>query len=437
MKKNEAPGAECKTSKRVLASMIVMGAGQLISGEVIKGLLFLGVLAAYIVYMILIGTHDIIGIFTLGTVEGDAWLGIEGDNSVMMLLRGIFAVFISIGVFLIYRVNVRDIRETDRKIRSGQQLPGFLTSLRQFTDRKFYVIALILPVAGVLVFNVLPIVFMILIAFTNYGGQIVPPKLVDWVGLQNFRRILALGDLMDTFLKILSWNVVWAFLSTAVNYFGGLGLALLLNKKCIRGKAIWRAFPILAYAVPGFISLLAFKFLFSYGGPINYYIVQGGGTAVGFLDIDAGLKAKVIGLVVNAWISIPSSMLLATGILSNMNNDLYEAASIDGASKWVQFIKITLPFVVFSTTPVLITSFVGNFNNFGIFYFLRGGLYVDGYFLASDTDLLINWLYNLSIDNNYYSIGAAISLIIFLITSVLSLSVYVRSNAYRKEDTFR
>ena len=126
-------------------------------------------------------------------------------------------------------------------------------------------------------------------------------------------------------------------------------------------------------------------------------------------------------------------MLLATGILSNMN----AAASIDGATRWKQFTKITLPFVIFSTTPVLITSFVGNFNNFGIFYFLRGGLYCDGYFLASDTDLLINWLYNMSIDNNYYAIGAAISLVIFVITSAISLTAYVRSSAFKKEDTFR
>lgn len=132
--------------------------------------------------------------------------------------------------------------------------------------------------------------------------------------------------------------------------------------------------------------------MFSYGGPINYYITSAGGNAVGFLDIDAGIKAKLIGLFVNAWISIPTSMLLATGILSNMNTDLYEAASIDGAAKWKQFVKITLPFVIFSTTPVLITSFIGNFNNFGVFYFLRGGLYMDGYFLASDTDLLISHL---------------------------------------------
>ena len=120
-----------------------------------------------------------------------------------------------------------------------------------------------------------------------------------------------------------------------------------------------------------------------------------------------------------------------------MNNDLYEAASIDGAGRWTQFIKLTLPFVVFSTTPTLITSFVGNFNNFGVFYFLRGGLYLDGYFLASDTDLLINWLYNLSIDNNYYGIGAAVSLLIFIITSLISLSAYINSSAFKNEDTFR
>ena len=117
--------------------------------------------------------------------------------------------------------------------------------------------------------------------------------------------------------------------------------------------------------------------------------------------------------------------------------ELCEAARIDGAGHMQQFRKLTLPFVLFSTMPVLIGQFIGNFNNFGIFYFLRGGLYMDGYFLASDTDLLINWLYNLSIDNNYYCIGAAISLIIFFITSAISLVVYIKSPSYREEDTFQ
>ena len=424
-------------SVQVKVSMIVMGTGQLMYHQWIKGFLYLAVLIAAILYFILTGVSDVIGFFTLGTVEADPWLGTPGDDSVIMLLRGLFSFLVMIAVVLVYRSNVKDIVECDKKVHMGKELPAFGKAVGIFLDRKFYIVALALPVAGVLVFQVIPIVFMILIAFTNYGGDIVPPKLVDWIGIGNFTKILALSDIKNTFFKILGWNLIWAVASTFLNYFGGLGLALLLNKECVKGKKFWRAFPILAYAVPGFITLLAFKFMFSYGGPINYYITSAGGNAVGFLDIDAGIKAKLIGLFVNAWISIPTSMLLATGILSNMNTDLYEAASIDGATKWKQFVKITLPFVIFSTTPVLITSFIGNFNNFGVFYFLRGGLYMDGYFLASDTDLLINWLYNLSIDNNYYGIGAAVSLIIFIITSVISLTVYVRSSAYRKEDTFR
>lgn len=426
-----------KISFQVIASMIVMGTGQILYKQFIKGLLYLSVFAGVVFYMIKIGAKDIVGFFTLGTVKADPWLGTEGDDSVIMLLRGILAFLIMIVFVIIHISNVHDIKDCDRRVKEGKELPGFIKSVGTFFDKKFYIVALALPVAGVLVFNVLPIIFMILISFTNYGGDIVPPELVDWIGFGNFKKIFSLSEIKDTFVKILGWNLVWAVLATFINYFGGLGLALLLNKKCVKGKTFWRAFPILAYAVPGFITLLAFKFMFSYGGPINYYITLGGGNAVGFLDIDAGMKAKIIGLFVNAWTSIPTSMLLATGILSNMNTELYEAASIDGASKWKQFIKITLPFVIFSTTPVLITSFVNNFNNFGVFYFLRGGLYMEDYFLASDTDLLINWLYNLSIDNTYYGIGAAVSLIIFIITSVFSLMVYVRSAAFKKEDTFR
>jgi len=426
-----------KASLPVKLSVWIMGSGQFMQKQWIKGALYLGCLALYLVYMAMSGINDIIGFFTLGTQKADPWLGTQGDDSIMMLLRGILAWMITALLLGIHVTNIADVCHSDAKLRKGQKLPRFREALRIFADKKFYVLALAIPIAGVLIFQVLPILFMILIAFTNYGGDIVPPELVDWIGLDNFKKILALSDIKYTFCKILSWNFIWAILATAINYFGGLGLALLLNKKCVRGKAFWRAFPILAYAVPGFITLLGFKFMFSYGGPINYYITSNGGNAVGFLDIDAGIKAKLIGIGVNAWISIPTSMLLATGILSNMNTDLYDAASIDGASKWKQFTKITLPFVVFSTTPVLISSFVGNFNNFGTFYFLRGGLYNDGYFLASDTDLLINWLYNLSIANNYYGIGAAVSLIIFVITSLLSLTVYVRSDAYRKEDTFR
>lgn len=426
-----------QANAKVTASMLVMGLGQLLYRQWAKGFMYLFIQAAFICYFVLTGATDLFGLFTLGQVESNAWYGIEGDNSVVMMLMGLLAVFLLVLYAAIYVANVKDAYRIQCAEDTLKKPISFGKEVGALLDKSFYKTALTLPVIGVCVFSILPIVFMILIAFTNYGEPYIPPALVDWVGLENFKKILSLGQFAPTFFKIFGWNMLWAVLSTAVNYFAGLGLALLLNKKCVKGKAIWRAFPILAYAIPGFITLLGFKFMFSYGGPINYYIQQSGGEAIGFLGLDAKWTARFIGLGVNAWISIPSTMLLATGILSNINTDLYEAARVDGASPLKQFIKITLPYVLFATTPVLISQFIGNFNNFGIFYFLRGGLDMDGYFLASDTDLLINWLYRMSIDNNYYSIGAAISLIIFIITSAISLTVYVLSPSYKQEETFR
>ena len=423
--------------KKVTASFFVMGLGQIMYKQYIKGFIYLAIQIMFIVYFVLTGASDLFGFFTLGSKESNEWYGIQGDNSIIMLIMGILAILLLIFYLVLYISNIKDCYRTQCAYDTLRKVEGFKKDINNLLDKSFYKTALALPVVGVTVFSILPIIFMILIAFTNYGGDTIPPALVDWVGFSNFKKILSLGQFAPTFFKIFGWNMIWAILSTFINYFAGLGLALLFNKKCVKGKVIWRSFPILAYAIPGFITLLGFKFMFSYGGPINYYISLMGGDKIGFLGLNAKWSSRIIGLCINAWISVPSTMLLATGILSNINNDLFEAARVDGASSFRQFRKITLPYVIFATTPVLISQFIGNFNNFGIFYFLRGGLYSDGYFLASDTDLLINWLYNMSIDNNYYSVGAAISLVIFIITSIISLTVYVLSPAYKQEETFR
>ncbi len=426
-----------EVDKNVIASTCLMGLGQLMYGQIGKGLIYLAIFTCGILYFLYRGTSDFMGFFTLGTKEADAWLGIEGDNSIVMLLMGILS-FAAIILFInCYIANIKDTYHTQKLKKQGEKPPTFREDIKEFMDKKFYKTALFFPILGVLVFSVLPIVFMIAIAFTNYGGNIVPPKLVDWVGFDNLVQITTLSKFAGTFGKILGWNLLWAISSTLLNYFAGLGLALLLNKKCVKGRILWRAFPVLAYAIPGFITLLGFRFMFSYGGPINQVITDLGHKAIGFLDIDAKWMARLIGLLVNTWISTPSIMLLTTGVLANLDMNQVEAAKIDGAKRWKQFTKITFPFVLFATTPVLIGQFIGNFNNFGIFFFLRGGLNMDGYFLASDTDLLINWLYNLSISNNYYNLGATISLVIFFITSMISLFVYVKSPSYKEEDTFR
>ena len=423
--------------RKCLLSAFIWGVGCFCYRQWIKGAVYLLLEAAFILFFVFFGGDALVGFFTLGTKEANPWFGIEGDNSIKMLIWGILVIIMLILAGITAWSSVKSTYYTQCRVQKGEKPETFRQTLAGLLDKNFYKTALFLPLISVCVFSVLPIVFMILIAFTNYGGDIVPPKLVDWVGLANFVKLFNLSEFSSTLFKILEWNIMWAIMSTALTYFGGLGLALLYNKKCVKAKGFFRIFPVLAYALPGFITMLGFKFMFSYGGPINYYITKAGGSAVGFLDIDAGWKARLVGLFVSGWMSIPSFMLYCSGILSNMNQDIHEAAIIDGASAFERFIYLTLPFVIFATTPILISSFIGNFNNFGVFFFLRGGLYVDGYFLASDTDLLINWLYNLSISNNYYAMGAAISLVIFLFTSTVSLIVYILSPSYRKEETYQ
>lgn len=170
--------------------MCVMGLGQLLYKQWAKGIMFLLLQILFIVYFVLTGATDLFGLFTLGQVEGNAWYGIEGDNSVVMLIMGVFAVLMIMLYLGIYVVNVKDAYAVQCAKDTLKRPESFKSELASLVDKNFYKTALTLPVLGVCVFSILPIIFMILIAFTNYGGDIVPPALVDWVGLDNFVKIL-------------------------------------------------------------------------------------------------------------------------------------------------------------------------------------------------------------------------------------------------------
>ncbi len=306
-----------KLSSPAIASAILMGLGQLMNGQFVKGILYLIAEIGAIYWFISSGVMALENLVTLGTQKADPWLGTTGDNSVVMLIMGIFTLIAILFFLMLYSNCIKDAWANNIRRENGGKVLGFRQELAELFDSRFYKTVLFLPIIGVCVFNIIPIIFMIFIAFTNYGDNIVPPELVDWAGFDNFTRLVSLSQFSSSFFRILGWNLIWAVLSTALNYFAGLGLALLLNKRCVRAKAFWRAFPVLAYAIPGFITLLAFKFMFSYGGPINQLITGMGGSAIGFLDIDAKWTARLIGLLINAWISTPTIMLLASGILAN------------------------------------------------------------------------------------------------------------------------
>lgn len=147
--------------------------------------------------------------------------------------------------------------------------------------------------------------------------------------------------------------------------------------------------------------------------------------------------ARVTVIVVNIWVGVPYTLLQLTGVLQNIPADLYEAARVDGANSIQIFFKITLPYMLYVTTPYLIATFTGNVNNFNIIYLLSGGdLITDLSSTAGSTDLLVTWLYKLTVDKQYYNIGAVIGILTFIILAVGALFTYRRSKSYKEEGGF-
>jgi arabinogalactan oligomer/maltooligosaccharide transport system permease protein len=148
------------------------------------------------------------------------------------------------------------------------------------------------------------------------------------------------------------------------------------------------------------------------------------------------LWARVTIIVINLWIGIPYTMLQVTGILQNIPSDLYEAARVDGAGPATIFFKITLPYMLFVTTPYLITQFTGNINNFNVIYLLSSGGPTKVGDTAGQTDLLVTWLYKLTVDQQYYNLGSVIGIFTFIILAVIALVTYRNSGSYKNEEEF-
>jgi arabinogalactan oligomer/maltooligosaccharide transport system permease protein len=331
----------------------------------------------------------------------------------------------------------------------GRRPDGIKKDIALLGDSKFHVTLLSLPMVGLFFFTIIPLATMILIAFTSYdANHEVPEHLFSWVGLQNFSDMLAGGSsLGGTFRRVLTWTLTWAFFATFSNYFVGMLLAMLINKRGIRLRRLYRTLLVSTIAVPQFVSLLIMSKMLDTGGGIpgsgGGIITQAIESLFGYhlqfgLDI---LTTRICIILVNLWIGVPFSMLLCSGILMNIPEDLYESARIDGTGPWRRFRKITLPYMLFVTGPYLITQFIGNLNNFNVIFLLSGGgpgdlsLYTDG---AKGTDLLITWLYKLSLgaDRNY-KLASVIGILVFILSAALSLIVYNRSSAVKGEEHFQ
>jgi len=249
---------------------------------------------------------------------------------------------------------------------------------------------------------------------------------VGWrvfVGFENFTTAFSDSRYAAPFFKILAWTFAFAFLSVVTTFLLGLFLAMAFNDPRLKGRRIYRTLMVLPYAIPGFVGALLWSGLLNRRfGFVNSVLL--GGADVGWLT-DPWL-AKLSILLVNLWLGFPYMFLICTGALQSLPGDVLEAAKIDGASRFRSWRSVTMPLLLVSTAPLLISSFAFNFNNFTLIYMLTGGgpRFADASVPLGHTDILISMVYNVSgVDGSAprnYGLASALSIVIFLIVGTIS-----------------
>ena len=438
-------------------SYVIMGFGNLCRGQILRGLLFLLFEIVFIGYMVLTGWHWMSMLPSLGlrgpekTLDPilDVYVTTYHDNSFKILLYGVLTMFFIVAFLYTWRLNIKQNKLAMQILKSGKKLKSGKEDLRSLVDDQFHKTLLALPLTGIIIFTVLPIVFMILVAFTNYDGTHdgYANNLFTWVGLDNFNTMFGWSSGNKTysaaFGEILTWTLIWAFFATFTNYFLGMLVAMLINKKGIKVKKLWRTILVMTIAVPQFISLLYVSKMFAKNGIVNGFLMSMGWIQQALPFWEDPTWARITVIIINIWIGIPYLMLITTGILMNIPADLYESSRIDGANAWQQYTRITLPYMLFVTGPYLLTSFTGNMNNFNVIYLLTGGAPTNAAASSAagtvgHTDLLITWLFKITTgaESQYY-LASVVGILVFVVVALISLIVYNVLPSIKNEEDFQ
>ncbi|SDW63621.1 carbohydrate ABC transporter membrane protein 1, CUT1 family [Marinococcus luteus] len=406
---------------------IIPGAGQWYNRRWIKGTILFLMAAAFIISFFQFISVGLWGLRTLGTIPGL-------DDSRALIIQGILSLFLIVVGAGFYIFNLVDARQDAVKISEGWILPSVKDAFKNWWDAIFPY-ALITPGFLLLIFVVVfPLLFMILLAFTNYDRYNAPPgNLLEWVGFENFLNIINVPIWRETFISVLSWTLVWTFVATTLQIILALVLAVFVNDERIKGKKLIRTVFILPWAVPAFVTILIFAALFNDNfGAVNQGIMEPlFGQSVPWLTDPLWSRTALI--MIQVWLGFPFVFALFTGVLQSVSKEWYEAADVDGGSKLQKFQFITLPHVLFATAPLLIMQYSFNFNNFNIIYlFNEGGPAVRGQ-NAGGTDILISWVYELTFQNNMFNMAAAISLIMGLMIAAFAILQFRRTKSFQEE----
>ena len=439
-----------------LSSALIWGSGQVLNKQYVKGAVFFLVQCILVVVELTTGTLAVItgqvdthfrnmGFFTRGiwglvslgeqprVRVGNAWVAVF-DHSIMLMMAGLIALLLLIIFGLVWFWNVRDAYKSRIAYEQGERTSS-KEYAKQLWSNSFEYIMITPGTILVMFITILPIVFSALIAFTNYNTNNIPPvNLVQWVGFGTFRDMVRIPIWGTSFLRILGWTVVWAFLATGSSYIFGLIVSTMINAKGIRLKRMWRSIYILPWAIPGLVSLLVFRTMFSREGVFNQILLDAGIIDSFIPWMSQTAWARLMLVIVNVWLGFPYWMALITGIKTSIMPELYEAVEVDGGTGWHKFRFISLPMVLTATAPLTVMSLTHNFNNFGVVFFLTGGGPANPNLqMAGSTDILITWLFSLTLDYRMFNFAAAISIMIFVMLATVSGFTLMRTRAFKEE----
>jgi len=450
----------------VKLSLICMGAGYFRRKQIIKGIIMTVFQIAVVVFALMVAVPYLAKFTTLGTVQREMVFNIDTmknevnnyDHSFKILLYGLVSIAVLVSSFFVYLSNISRVRKLQVMAENGKHINTFTEDLKSFVNEKFHITLLFFPVVGIVLLTVIPLLVLILVAFTNYDQTNMPPtSLFTWVGVSNFKRLFESSISVTfgySFKKVLAWTLTWAFFATFTTYFGGILLAMFINNKKTKAKRLWRSLFIVAIAVPQFVTLLLVRNFFADTGIVNTIFANIGITdllkSIGLVQSNISYIpfltdpnwAKFMIILINIWIGIPYLMLIATGVLMNIPADLMESARIDGANSFQMFRKITMPYVFFVTGPYLVSSFVLNINNFNVIYLLTQDVYVTldqalANSQAKEIDLLVTWLYRLTQEYYNFKMASVIGIMVFVICAVFTLIAFNFMIRGDKEEEFQ
>ena len=424
---------ENQSAIKSILSAPIPGLGQLLNGQWQKAIMFfLGALFIYLIalpYALGFGNYQGQGIAGLVSL---AQGGKRLDRSIIFMIEGVLAIVFVVLAMAIYVFSFKDAHKTEKDQLKGIRPNSFFETKKMMrTDGFPYLIST--PALLVIIFIVMvPIITAILISFTNMDPQ--HQNKFEWIGLNNYLTIAkGQGIAGKAFWHIFAWTIIWTLGASTLAIVLGFVFALMVNNERIKAKKVFRTVYLLPWAIPAFITIMFFSIMTSRGGVITEAVNSVFNVS---LDIKNNtVQTRTALILLQGWLGHSYIFLLTTGVLQAIPKDLYEAASIDGATGWQATAKITIPLVLFQIAPMLINQYTFNFNNFSIIYLFNGGgpfnpqVYGN---LAGSSDILISYIYNLTMNSQYQAIGAAITVFISILLIVISFIGYMKSSAFKE-----